>query len=320
MLYGEYDFVCRFEKEAVLPEYKGSTFHGVFGRALKNVVCALKRRQTCDDCPLRRRCLYVRVFETHLSANTDGAAGHLSELPHPYVIEPPETSENVFEKDRMISCRLGLFGSINQDLPFFVYAFDRMGNTGLGRRVGKSRGKFCLEQVSSGKKVVYTRESGRIDPEGCAYSLGLKHTNGCGTGRVTIRIKTPLRVKHQQRIARELPFHVLTRAMLRRVSSLMAAYGDGEPELDYRGLVKKAESVEISDAKLKWYDWQRYSFRRKKRMPMGGLVGAVTYENVPLDLLSLIDFCEKVHVGKNTSFGLGKIRRISPEGRKTVDF
>ena len=311
MLYGEYDFICRFEKEAVLPEYKGSTFHGLFGRALKNVVCALKRRQACDDCPLRHRCLYVRVFETHLAAGPDSKSGHLSELPHPYVIEPPDSRKNVFEKDRTISCRLALFGSLNQELPFFVYAFDRMGNTGLGRRVGGSRGKFRLEQVNSGRKVVYTRENGRIAGEDCAYPLDLTGTNGLGPGRITLRMETPLRVKHQQRIARELPFHVLARAMLRRVSGLMAAYGAGEPALDYRGLVKKAEAVETSDTGLQWYDWQRYSFRRKKRMPMGGLVGAVTYENVPPDFLPLIDFCEKVHVGKNTSFGLGKIRRIS---------
>lgn len=49
MLYGNYRFKCRFESEAHLPEYKGSTFRGVFGRALKDVVCALKR-QECPGC------------------------------------------------------------------------------------------------------------------------------------------------------------------------------------------------------------------------------------------------------------------------------
>ena len=42
MLYGKYRFSCRLENDAVLPFYKGSTFRGVFGIALKKVVCAGK--------------------------------------------------------------------------------------------------------------------------------------------------------------------------------------------------------------------------------------------------------------------------------------
>jgi hypothetical protein len=36
MQYGKYQFSCFFETEAELPPYKGSTFRGVFGIALKN--------------------------------------------------------------------------------------------------------------------------------------------------------------------------------------------------------------------------------------------------------------------------------------------
>ena len=62
MLYGEYEFHCIFDNDAVLPGYKGSTFRGVFGYSLKKVVCALKR-QDCGDCLLREKCLYPFVFE-----------------------------------------------------------------------------------------------------------------------------------------------------------------------------------------------------------------------------------------------------------------
>ena len=42
-------------------------------------------------------------------------------------------------------------------------------------------------------------------------------------------------------------------------------------------------------------------------MNLGGLTGAVTYKG-PLDeFLPLIEFSEMVHIGKQTSFGLGKI-------------
>jgi len=43
-------------------------------------------------------------------------------------------------------------------------------------------------------------------------------------------------------------------------------------------------------------------------MFMGGMMGSVTYEGKLNEYLPLLDFCEKVHLGKNTSFGLGKIK------------
>jgi hypothetical protein len=51
MLREKYHFRCRFETEGLLPPYKGSAFRGVFGHALKRVVCAV-RQPECRDCLL----------------------------------------------------------------------------------------------------------------------------------------------------------------------------------------------------------------------------------------------------------------------------
>ncbi len=88
----------------------------------------------------------------------------------------------------------------------------------------------------------------------------------------------------------------------------MNVYGEGEPLLDYPGLVKKAQTITTADKNLAWYDWQRYSFRQDKKMLMGGMTGSVTYEGKISEYLPLIDFCEQVHLGKQTTFGLGKIK------------
>jgi hypothetical protein len=66
MLLGNYEFHCKLESEAILPYFKGSTFRGVFGHALKKVVCALKN-QECNTCLLNKRCIYTQVFETPLA-------------------------------------------------------------------------------------------------------------------------------------------------------------------------------------------------------------------------------------------------------------
>ncbi len=41
---------------------------------------------------------------------------------------------------------------------------------------------------------------------------------------------------------------------------------------------------------------------------MGGMVGTVTFEGEIGEYLPLIEFCSKVHLGKQTVFGLGKIK------------
>ena len=114
MQYGKYTFTCRFETDAELPAYKGSTFRGVFGHALKRVVCALKR-QECPDCILRERCLYTRVFETALSQGGQDAVRN-SAIPHPFVIEPPPETKTHYVKSDMFECGLILFGERHDDV------------------------------------------------------------------------------------------------------------------------------------------------------------------------------------------------------------
>jgi len=66
--------------------------------------------------------------------------------------------------------------------------------------------------------------------------------------------------------------------------------------------------VEIAENQLGWFDWKRYSNRQEQKMYMGGMVGSVTYEGAVGEFLPLLKLCERVHVGKGTSFGLGRMR------------
>jgi len=42
-------------------------------------------------------------------------------------------------------------------------------------------------------------------------------------------------------------------------------------------------------------------------MLMGGVTGEITYRGRLNEFIPLINYCETVHVGKATTFGLGKI-------------
>lgn len=305
MKYGKYAFTCRFTSPAALPGYKGSTFRGVFGHALKRVVCALKQ-QTCESCVLRERCLYYQVFET--GAGVD-EKGRKVQPPHPFVIEPPMTGKTLFEPGEGFECTLLLFGPYTESLPYFIYAFDQMGRIGIGKRIGENCGRFEVDTVKDEKGVVFRGGAGKLERR--AETLDLDPLKDAPprppVNRLTVALETPLRLKFNNRLQADLPFHVLVRAMLRRVSSLMAAFDGGEPALDYKGLVSLAEGIRVAQNRLSWFDWKRYSNRQQEKMLMGGMTGSVTYEGDLTAFMPLVGFCREAHLGKQTAFGLGKM-------------
>ena len=308
MLFGKYDFFCQMETDSLLPSYKGSTFRGIFGHALKKVVCALKQ-QECHQCLLRSKCLYARVFETGL-ADQPATGSKIPSPPHPFVIEPPVTDETFFPKGSAFNFSLLLFGDSNYSLPYFIYAFDQMGKIGMGKQINGKRGSFSVQQVKCGEQSIYTQQDQTLHTPDKPDTIDLPCPLPQPTDQLAVKVilDTPLRLKFENRLNADLPFHILVRAMLRRISSLLNEFGDGEPDIDYKGLIQRAAKVPVINSDLKWLDWRRWSNRQEQAMLMGGITGSVTYEGHLGDYLPLLDLSSKIHLGKQTTFGLGKIR------------
>lgn len=306
MHFGRYSFHNVFQEDALLPPYKGSTFRGLFGHALKKIVCALKTGN-CPDCILNERCLYAQVFETPSGHLKEGKQ-RLAAPPHPYLIEPPLDRQTRYATGDAFDFTLFLFGRFNESLPYFIFAFEQMGQMGAGKKVNGQRARFVLEKVTSNGMEIYSQESGKILGGGEKEQLTLTAPHDEPVHRMEISLLTPLRLKYLNSLESTLPFHVLVRAALRRVSSLFAAYGEGEPDLDYRGLVRRAKEIVIEQSQLHWFDWRRWSNRQDQEMLMGGMIGTVTYAGVLTEYIPLLRLCEILHLGKQTAFGLGKIK------------
>jgi len=305
MQFGIYDFLCQIDSETVLPDYKGSTIRGSLGHALRNLVCTLTR-QECQNCLLNQRCIYALFFETPLYFQ-EQMDKRFPSPPTPYVIEPTMDSKRIYQKGDHLPFRLILFGTANSHLPYVIYAIEQMGRVGLGKMIDGHRGKFVLKSVSCGNEIVYsdqTKQIVNIPPE----SFSLKNcVSVSNMTSIKVILKTPLRFKYQNRLIRELPFHVLVRAGIRRLTSLFNYYGEGEPDMDYKQLVIDAEKISSESSNIQWFDWDRYSNRQSSMIKLGGISGDIIYHGNVAPFASLLSFCQMFHVGKQTAFGLGKI-------------
>lgn len=271
----------------------------------------MRRHQECLACNSGETCLYYRVFEPTITL-PDGAALKNGSRLHPFVIEPPLETKKFYKPGDTLEYGLILFGEFNAMLPHFIQISEEMGRIGLGKQLGRvQRGNFALEKVLHGERTIYPKDDGSLLREDVAEELSLNlspppemHSEKCF---LRLKLETPLRFKQNGRLSDGLSFETLLRLILRRACSLFEAFGGGEPDLDYRGLVAHARSIRTERLRISWVDWDRYSSRQQVRMQLGGLIGIAEYSGNLLNFLPLLRFAERVHIGKQTSFGLGRI-------------
>jgi len=299
----------RFEIEAAekleLPSYKGSTFRGAFGHAFKRVICALRNKE-CEGCLLKDKCVYSYVFFTPLPPGTERMRKY-PYAPHPFVLEPPLERDRFYEKGEKLYFELVLIGKGIEYLPYFIYAFDELGQSGIGRKNGQFLLKAVYEVGVSDTSVrIYDSGAKTLADHDGRWSLDEITSDVAVDGVLGVTFLTPTRVKEGGEFASDVSFQLLVRSLLRRVSSLLYFHCNVDLNLDFKEMIERAGSVETRQNRLNWHDWERYSNRQKTRMKMGGVLGSVQYEGDMTEFSPLIKLGEQVHVGKGTSFGLGK--------------
>lgn len=296
-----------------LPPYKGSVLRGGFGSAFRRVACA-PRAKNCLGCLLRGVCPYAYVFET---SPPEGSAvlRNLKDVPRPFVIEPPEDYRTEYTPGEALEFGLVLIGRGVEYLPFFIAAFKELGRTGIG----PLRAGFDLVRVEQLKgtyrHVVYDADSSpgtlNLQPvkEGCVYRRDVaEEAARLPLESVRIEFLTQTRLKADDEMQSRPDFDVLVRSILRRVSSLAYFHHGVALDLDYRELIERARQVRTVIDRTRWVNWVRYSNRQDASMNLGGVVGWADYAGDLSPFRELLIVGQLVHVGKNATFGLGRIR------------
>lgn len=287
-----------------LPPYKGSTFRGAFGMTFKRTVCIVQH-QECERCLVRNQCVYPYVFDTPADmGDATGIFKGFQEAPHPYVIEPPLETQTDYAPGDTFTIGLTVLGRALNHLPYFVYTFHRMGETGVGRGRGKCDLISADAQAADGTWML--AYEGAQEALSDIPTLSTQHLACDFENKVKIRFVTPTQLKVDNSFRRGLNFQVLIRGLLRRYSALATFHGGGTPDLDYGALVAEAENVKTTHHNLNWQTWERYSNRKSQRMKVSGFTGEVAFEGNLSVFKNLLALGVPIHVGKWTSFGMGQ--------------
>lgn len=287
----------------VLPDYAGSALRGGFGHALKKTACTM-RNKACAGCLLRRGCAYSYVFETPPPEDSAILRKYKS-APHPFVIEPPLEEKRNYDAGESFAVSLVLMGRALEYLPYIILAFEELGNTGLG----KGRGRYELTGVSAGDMVIYKGKGKPLEddlkPVLLKDALAAEYQD---TREAEIFLLTPTRIVVDEDLVVDLEFHHLVRSLLRRISTISYFHYGERLALDFKGLIERAGRVETVRRDTAWDDWERYSTRQDTTMKLGGLKGKALFRGELKEFMPFLRVGEMIHVGKNTSFGLGKYR------------
>jgi len=295
-----YRFKIQALDEIILPAFKGSAFRGGFGHHLRKCVC-IQKQSNCLRCILNERCAYTYLFES-FALREAGIFKNRDEIPRPFVIEPPSGTKTRYFPGETMEFNLILFGKAKEFFPYVVFAFFNFGRAGIGR----NRGRFKIKEVRDYlNRVVF--DGDRLQNYDTRIYLDFYSRF---RRKISLLFFTPARIKYRGHYVNKPEFHIIIKALLRRISTILTFYHNIEPEFDYKNLNSEAKKIRIKKEDIKWVDLKRYSKRQNSEMKLGGFMGQITYEGEIKPFLPLLISGQYTHIGKNCTFGLGGYRIV----------
>jgi hypothetical protein len=289
----------RVEDLMNLPRHPGSTLRGVLGHAL----------QALDPA------VYDALWEA--PPRRPGLPQRYNDPPRAYILEPRLLDgKRAFIAGEEVTLRVKLVGRARDWLPQLILAAAQMGLRG----VGAGRGEMNLRRAEVIDRLgvptrIYEEDRGLLDAGDLPrWTLDLSQPPPEGEPRrLRLELETPLYLKTQGKPLRAFDPATFTARLIDRLDLLALFHHDVETTWDFRALRALADAVRVLHDGTHMDHYERYSNRIDQRVEMQGLVGEVILEGVHPALEALWRSAEVVHVGKNATFGLGRLR-VTPAG------
>lgn len=311
----------RFETDVrttiALNEHQGSALRGALFHAVRNRFCTNQALSSCQPCPLRAACAV-----SFLLATVDDQSNRGLDVPRPYTIEPPRTHQTMHQAGQSLSFGLTLFARARDLFPYLVLAARSLAEEGLGRALPDAHGRYrrgtlTLQRIWAENPL--TGQAADILSEGenlvhmpdlpITHEQVLRAAQQRANGQpddVIVDFVTPLRLVDNGHLARPPAFRVLMQRLLERLSALARAYSSTPLSIDFAGLIRQAEDVQIVDDQTRWVELMSYSTRLRRATPLGGLLGSATYRGHLAPFWPYLIWGQYTHVGKDAVKGNGE--------------
>jgi CRISPR-associated endoribonuclease Cas6 len=283
-------------------KYPGLICRSGFGAALKKLCLYKAHRVPCSKCRIQDSCPYSYIFETYKPGDRD-IDFTAENFPHPFVFYPSITEIGAVRVGSELSLTLTLFCHGIDYLLFYIYAFDVLGDMGLG----KSRGRYTLDSVvdNFSGNVLYSHHDKTLRGEPVRKTLADLAQNG-EPETVQLDFATPTKIEHRSRTIDHLTPDILIRSLFRRASWLAERHQE-KWHIDFKDLIDSFNAGITSYASnLELNKYERYSARQQRTQPLFAFTGSFTMKGQLSPFLPLMQLGSYMHVGKSTSQGLGK--------------
>lgn len=276
-----------------LPHHSGSLLRGVLGRALRRTGCAIPETVCPAACQRPDACTYARLFDPAAPSPAPHRflQGATRAPPRLIPLLPPMGAVD-FATGDTVGFGVRVLGALDDETEKrLVGALEGIAEVPLGTE----RGQVVFASV--------TRRGARNRSVQDARAPS-------GERRLRVTFETPAWIEHQGKLVEALTFSTLYRAICRRLTTVCALYGElgADHEEAFARLDALAGNVKTAGAGLRPLRWERLSAERGARHPMCGLSGWAAFEGELGELLPVLAMAEVAHVGKATSFGLGRMR------------
>lgn len=282
---------CAICKETAKLRYNmGNTYRGAFGNTLTWLYSSSKKSTN----------LYDIIFK-----NTSSKV-HYDNMfcgkPNPLIIEADNLENLYTNKGDTIEFSFVLIGNACEFAKEVITAVSLMLQGNIAGNIN------CFELVSA--ENYYTKEvyfeRGQFLEEIKVWEWSDNPVDIDGEQDVIIKFTQPVQIKLESKILKDnLPFYVLIKSILGRLTLLCSAYGKEDFSVDVEKLIEKAKEVKVKNSSLKSCRFDVYSRTTDEKISMNAMTGSITYSGNMQMFLPYINIGSVLHVGNQTTKGLG---------------
>ncbi|TSA24209.1 CRISPR system precrRNA processing endoribonuclease RAMP protein Cas6 [bacterium] len=285
MIYSKLNVEINLDDKRIQDWNYSSAMRGIFGRTLKQIYC-IQRNILCDNCSFDH-CFYYELFEKKYGSYRKF---------HPYIINDITPVDYL---DRLL-IQFMFIGKICNQLPQLIHGLLRIQKYAL--IAAKYSYNMQINTIKNQDGILtYDKKIGKIDlPNLCEIGIEKRSAK-----KLKIHIETPFRVKYRNQFLRKFIWHAFIHSLYERLKYINNYFCASDLKLH---LLRKNYDIQVITDNTTWKEQYRKSHIQKQKMSFGGLVGDIIIENVDEDTYALLKLGELFHVGKQTTFGLGKYK------------